>query len=189
MNTLPALEISRKVWTRDEAHALVDMGLPNAEKWELIDGELIDRMGKKHLHNLWQNLIQAWLQQKFGAEYVQVEPSIYVSAEDNLRNEPEPDLIVTGKSIRDYQDNVTPEEIRLLIEVADSTVSFDLNQKAALYARAGIADYWVIDIPARIVHVHRAPEQGVYTKVTRHDFKEQIYPLANHHAVFCMEAL
>ncbi len=189
MPTLPALEVPRKLWTRDEAHALVDMGFPNAEKLELIAGELIDRMGKKHPHNLWQNLIHAWLQQKFGTEYVQMESSIYVAAEDNLRNEPEPDLIVTARSIRAYEDNVTPEEIRLLIEVADSTVNFDLNQKAELYARAGIADYWVVDIPARLVHVHRAPKQGAYSNVLQYSFSRQISPLAAPNAVLCMEAL
>ncbi len=189
MPTLPALEIPRKVWTRDEAHALVEMGFPNAEKLELIDGELIDRMGKKHLHNFWQNLICAWLHQKFGPEYVQMEPSIYVSPEDNLRNEPEPDLIVTARSIREYQDNVTPAEIRLLIDVADSTVNFDLKQKAKLYARAGIADYWVVDIPAQLVHVHRAPQHDTYTNVVRYGFGEKIIPLADRNAVFCMQAL
>ncbi len=189
MPTLPALEVPRKLWTRDEAHALVEMGFPNAEKLELIGGELIDRMGKKHPHNYWQNLIQAWLQKKFGTDYVQTEPSIYVSPEDNLRNEPEPDLIVTARSIRQYKDNVTPEEIRLLIEVADSTVNFDLNQKAELYARAGIVEYWVIDIPAQLVHVHRSPERSSYTTVVQYAFREQINPLADPNAVFCMEAL
>lgn len=189
MPTLPALEVPRKVWTRDEVHALVEMGFPDAEKLELIAGELIDHMGKKHLHNFWQNLIQTWLQQKFGSEYVQVEPAIYVSAEDNLRNEPQPDLIVTAQSIRDYQDNVTPEDIRLLIEVADSTVNFDLHQKAEVYARAGIVDYWVVDIPAQLVHVHRVPRSGAYTSVVQHAFREQINPLADSNAIFCMEAL
>lgn len=189
MPTLRELEISHKRWTRDEARTLVDIGFPNAEKLELIDGELIERMGKKHLHNFWQNLIHAWLQRTFGSEYVQMEPSIYVSPEDNLRNEPEPDLIVTAQSIRAYQDNVTAPEIRLLIEIADSTVNFDLHQKAALYARAGIADYWVVDIPGQLVHVHRIPRHGSYTSVTQSAFCEQINPLADRHAVFCMEAL
>jgi hypothetical protein len=189
MRTLSALEIPRKVWTRDEARALVEMGFPNAENLELIDGELIDRMGKKHLHNLWQNLILNWLQKTFGSEYVQVEPSIYVSPEDNLRNEPEPDLIVTTQSIREYRDNVTPQDIRLLIEIADSTVNFDLNHKARLYARAGIVDYWVVDIPAQLVHVHREAKRGAYANVAEYAFHQQINPLADQDAVFCMEAL
>ncbi len=189
MPTLPALEVPRKVWTRDEAHALVEMGFPNAEKLELIGGELIDRMGKKHPRNFWQNVIHAWLLQTFGSDYVQAEPSIYVSPEDNLRNEPEPDLIVTAQSIREYKDNVGPGDIRLLIEVADSTVNFDLNQKAELYARAGIADYWVVDIPAQLVHVHRVPKRGTYTNIVQYAFHEQINPLADPNAVVCMESL
>jgi hypothetical protein len=51
MSTVPLSEIPRKIWTREEAHTLVDLGFPNAEKVELIEGELICRTGKKHLHN------------------------------------------------------------------------------------------------------------------------------------------
>ena len=181
--------LAYRIWTRDEAHALVEMGFPNAEKLELIGGALIDRSGKKHPHNFWQNLIHAWLVQTFRPEYVQWRPSIYVSPEDNLRNEPAPDLIVTAQSIRVYQDNVGPADIRLLIEVADSTVSFDLNQKAKLYARAGIADYWVVDIPAKLVHVHRLPIRGTYTSLIQFGFSDSINPLAAPNAVFCMESL
>jgi Uma2 family endonuclease len=175
--------------TREEAYALVDLGFPNAEKLELIEGELIDRKGKEHLHNLSQTLILEWLRQQFGSEFVQVEPSIYVSLEDNLRSEPEPDLIVTAHSIRTYSDNVTPSEIRLLIEVSDSTVTFDLGRKASLYARAGIGEYWVIDIPDQVVHVHRGPAQGAYTSIVKRAFSETISPLAKPVSAFCMDKL
>ena len=74
-----------RVWTRDEAHALGEMGFPNVEKLELIGGQLIDRKGKKHPHNFWQNLIQTWLQRTFGRDYVQNQPSIYVSPEESAK--------------------------------------------------------------------------------------------------------
>ena len=188
MPSLPVLEM-RKVWTREEAHALVDLGFPNAEKLELIDGDLIDHMGKKHAHNYWQNLIRIWLEKQFGAEYVQVEPSIYVSADDNLRSEPEPDLIVTAQSIRAYQDNATPPEIRLLIEVADSSLPLDLGVKALLYARAAIVEYWVIAIPDRLLHVHRNPAAGVFASIIQYGFDAQIAPLAKPDAPFCLNRL
>jgi Uma2 family endonuclease len=189
MSTLPLSEIPRKIWTREEAHALVDLGFPNAEKLELIEGELIDRMGKKHLHNLWQTLILEWLHQQFGPEFVQMESSIYVSPDDNLLSEPEPDLIVTAHSIRDYRDNVTPSEIRLIIEVSDSSVSLDLGKKAGLYARAAIPEYWVVDIPDRLVHVHRDPAQDHYTSIVKYAFAHDIAPIAKPDAVFCPDRL
>src|ERR1035438_9457213 len=101
---MPALDVPRKIWTREEAHALADLGFPNASKLELIDGELLDRMGKKRPHVLWQHLILTWLRAQFSDEHVQMESPIDVSAEDNTRSEPEPDLIVTAKSIRDYTE-------------------------------------------------------------------------------------
>jgi hypothetical protein len=50
-------DVPRKVWACKETHALVDLGFPNAEKWELIDGELIDKMGKNRPHVIWQGII------------------------------------------------------------------------------------------------------------------------------------
>jgi Uma2 family endonuclease len=122
-------------------------------------------------------------------EYVETENPIDVSAEDNLLNEPEPDLMVTSKRGREFTVNPTPPELRLVIEVSDSTLNFDLKVKAPLYARAGIADYWVFDIQNRLVHVHRAPVLGVYASVEKYSFSDEISPLAKPDAVFCAERL
>jgi len=112
MSPVSALETPRKIWTREDTRLLAELGFPNADKLELIDGELIQRMGKKQL---WRNLLQGCLRSLFGSEYIQT----HVSAEDDRLNEPEPDLIVTTKSIRDFKDNPTPADILLLIEIAD----------------------------------------------------------------------
>lgn len=189
MSFVSALETTRKIWTREDTRLLVELGFPNAEKLELIDGELIQRMGKKQPHMLWQNLLQECLRSLFGPEYVQAEPSIYVSAEDNPVNEPEPDLIVTTQSVRDFNDNPTPADIRLLIEIADTTLNYDLGKKACLYARAGIPDYWVVDIPNRLVHVHRVPQQDAFTNLVRYRFDESIAPLADPDSAICLERL
>ena len=177
-------DIPRKVWTREDAHRLADIVFPNALKLELIDGEIIDRQAKKHPHVLWQHLIFGWLQPLFG-ERALMEAPINVAAEDNERSEPEPDLAVTRKSIRDYDSNPPPEDILLILEVSDSTLQFDLSVKASLYARAKIADYWVIDIQNRLVYVHRYPAQGSYSNLVRYGFHETIVPLADAAAIFC----
>jgi Uma2 family endonuclease len=189
MSVVSTVEIPRKIWTRADTRLLVELGFPNAEKLELIDGEIIQKTGKNPRHMLWQNLILGWLHAIFGSEYVQGEPSIYVSAEDVPTNEPEPDLIVTTKSIREYKDNVTPADIRLIIEVADTTLRFDLGKKARLYARAGIVEYWVVDIPNSLVHVHRVPVQDAYTSLVKYNFGENITPLADPKAIICLERL
>ena len=181
--------IPRKVWTREEAHLLVDLGFPNAEKLELINGELIEGFGKNHPHVLWENLTLAWLHAIFGSEFVRFEAPTDVSAEDNPTNEPEPDLVVTKKSIREYTTTPSPTDLQLVIEISDSTVKFDRSVKADLYARAKIVEYWMIDIPGNQVLVHRDPRDGKYQTVMSARSDETISPLAKPDALFCMDRL
>ena len=183
------LEIPRKVWTRQEAHTLADIGFPNAEKLELINGELIDRMGKKHPHVMWKNLIHAWLISVFHSENVCVEDPIDVADEDNIHSEPEPDLAVTKQSVREYTKSPGPDDLLLVVEISDSTLMYDRAVKGGIYARAGIVEYWVVDILNKLVYVHRAPANGVYANITKYDFRENISPLANANAIFCAERL
>ena len=180
--------VPRKVWTREQAHQLVDMGFPNAEKLELVNGELIDHMGKKRPHVLWHNLVRQWLMHVFGGDFVQSEDPIDVAPEDMPTNEPEPDLIVTTQSVRDFAANPKPDEIRLLIEIADSTLTYDRTVKAGLYARAGIREYWVLNVPEKKLVVHRSPKSGEYTQITIHASDEAVTPLGAQ-APFCLDKL
>jgi Uma2 family endonuclease len=77
-------------------------------------------------------------------------------------------------SIRDPQ----PENLQLVIEIADTTLAFDLSTKARLYARAGIIEYWVLDLPGRRIIVHRAPRDGAYSSVVAYRETEFVSPLA-----------
>jgi len=192
VSTLPITgtepSIRRKVWTREEAQRLVDSGFPNAEKLELVNGELIDRMGKRHPHVLWHNLVRQWLINVFGGDFVQSEDPIDVAPEDLPTNEPEPDLVVTTKSVREFTTSPKPDEIRLVVEISDTTVKYDRTVKASLYARAGIPEYWVVDVPQKRLIVHRAPNNGEYTSITIHASGEIITPLTGN-AAFCLDHL
>jgi hypothetical protein len=72
-----------------------------------------------------------------------------VSPDDNPTNEPEPDIIVLKADSSRFTQNPRPEDLHLVVEIADSTLSFDLNTNARLYARASIVAYWVLDISGR----------------------------------------
>ncbi len=181
--------VFRKTWTRAEAHALVDLGFQNAEKLELINGDLFDKMGKKRPHVIWQHRMLWWLQSVFGPEFVESESPTDVSAEDNLTSEPEPDLKVTTRPIQEYLTNPPPQEMRLVVEVSDSTLRFDLTVKAGLYARAGIIEYWVINIPSKQVIVHREPWEGDYRSIVVYESNAEITPLAAPEACFCLSRL
>ncbi len=133
---------------------------------ELVNGELIDRMGKRPPHVFWKTVLRDWLTAQFGAEYVRSEDPIDVGPEDNPTSEPEPDLSVTYEPIRVTRGiNPKPENLRLVVEISDATYDFDTKVKAALYARAGIVEYWVVDVrtvdtPRLIVHLD--PSEGWY---------------------------
>lgn len=166
--------IPRKIWTRAE----VDLLPADVLQLELINGELIDRMGKNPPHIFWKNVLRNWLLKQFGDEFVLTGDPIDVSPQDNPINEPEPDLAVTLPSIKESRGhNPTPQEIRLVVEVADRTFHFDTTVKLDLYARAGIRECWVVDVRGAdrpFVLIHKSPSEGVYNRVVRYAFDDEI---------------
>jgi len=168
----------RKRWTREQCAPLEASGLFEIEKLELVDGELISKMGKNLPHSKASPSFQRWLVRTFGWIRVNVEMAIDVSPADNPTNEPQPDLIVLKRDLSTFDSNPRPEDLALIIEIADSSLRFDLTVKAALYARAGISDYWVFDISDKRLFVHRDPVSGRYSSVTVYCEDEAIAPLA-----------
>jgi len=175
----PPAEPPRKRWTRQECVALETSGIWAQQHLELIEGELISKMGKKRPHANAIAVVHAWLLRVFGEQYVNQEAPIDVAPEDNPTNEPEPDLIVLSKPSREFQDNPQPADLRLVVEISDSTLGFDLTTKARLYARARIVEYWVVDISGRRIIVHRDPQEGKYRSIVAYAEQENVKPLAS----------
>jgi Uma2 family endonuclease len=180
----PPLEPPRKRWTRAECIALEESGLWDQQHLELVEGELISKMGKKRPHVNTLVVMQGWLVQAFGGMFVNPEAPIDVAPEDNPTNEPEPDIIVLRKESSHYLSNPRPEDVLLVVEVADSSRQFDLSVKAGLYARAGIGEYWVADITTRRIYVHREPNSGKYGSIQIYTGEEAVSPLAAPNAQF-----
>src|SRR5205085_776518 len=87
--------------------------------------------------------------------------------------------IVTSRDLSHFQvSNPCPLDLRLVVEVSDTTLGFDLTTKARLYARAGIAEYWVLDIPGRRMVVHRDPQQAQYRLVAAYGEDESVARMA-----------
>jgi Uma2 family endonuclease len=176
---------SRKRWNRAECASLDASGLLDQQHLELVDGELIDKMGKNRPHVNALAVMHAWLLRVFGERFVNQEAPIDVSPEDNPSNEPEPDLIVLNRDFLSFRSaNPSPKDLHLVVEVADSTLNFDLTVKAALYARAGIVEYWVLDVSGRRLIVHRHPQSGKYMTILVYNEQENEAPLAAPHATF-----
>ncbi len=161
----PPQEPPRKRWTRTECVALEESGIWDQQRLELVQGELITKIGKKRPHVNTLTRLQGWLAQVFGLTFVNPGAPIDVAPEDNPTNEPEPDIIVLRKDLSRFASNPRPEDVLLVVEVADSSRQFDLTVKAQLYARAGIAEYWVADITTRRIYVHRDPGSAKYSSV------------------------
>jgi Uma2 family endonuclease len=169
----------RKRWTRAEYEALSSVELLNQQRLELVEGELINKMGKGRPHVNALVLLLRSLTRVFGDLRVVPESPIDVSSEDNPTSEPEPDLIVLTRDITQFpKHNPKPEDLQMVIEIADSGLYFDLTTKAGLYARAGITEYWVLDTASRRMIVHRDPRDGRYTSTLAYGADESIAPLA-----------
>jgi Uma2 family endonuclease len=172
----------RKRWTRAECDRLEALGVFDQQRVELIEGELIVKMSKNRPHVGVAALLTAWLIQLFGARRVNAEAPIDVAPQDNPTNEPVPDLIVLT---REYSASAAyasatpqPRDLALVVEISDTSLAFDLTVKAALYARAGIAEYWVLDVLGRRLIVHRDPQDGRYASATAYTEQESVAPLA-----------
>lgn len=187
-----AQEPPRKRWTRAECERLEALGIFEHQHLELIEGELIDKMGKNRPHVGVAALLTAWLIQIFGGLRVNAESPIEVALEDNPDSRPEPDLIVVNSEYagaRFWSATPQPQDLDLVIEIADTSLAFDLTVKAPLYARAGIGDYWLLDIPGRRMIVHRDPKDGEYRSVVSYSEQESVAPLAAPDASFQIQSV
>lgn len=180
----------RKKWTRRECELAEKAGAFDGQRYELVEGELIDKMGALPPHSWFLTLLAGWLMRAFGESRVRNQMPIDVRPEDNPTSRPQPDLCLVTEALREYRyRDPVASEIRLLIEVADSSYAFDMSVKADLYARAGIAEYWVADVSRSRIIVHRTPADGRYQSVTAYASNERVAPLASPETSFCLADL
>jgi|SRR5579871_4011794 len=169
---------NRIQWTCYQYHAMRDAGIL-VGRYELIEGEIISKMGQNRPHMIVIVLLSEWLRQLFGGAFVQPQGPIQTALSDADISEPEPDIAVTVQPATAYVENLpAPFDLVLVVEVSDTTLRFDRTAKAALYARAGIREYWVVDIIGRQVFVHRQPASEGYAEITAYGPDEMIATLA-----------
>lgn len=136
-------------WNRLQCRAIQQAGILEG-RYELINGEIISKMGQNPPHSVGLTRLSAWLASVFGGLFVRIKTTIEVADADPAYNEPEPDAAVTRAPADEYAArHPGPEDLLLVVEVSDSTLRFDRSVKAELYARAGISGYWVLDLGGR----------------------------------------
>ena len=141
-------------WSRREYGLMIDHGLLDEDDpVELLDGLLLVKEPQHSPHRTAVLLAAKALDLGFGEGwFVQTQSPIILDD----RSEPEPDVCVVRGSPRDYAA-AHPTRPALIVEVAQSGLLLARGRKAAAYARAGIADYWILNLGDRVLEVHREP--------------------------------
>ncbi|WP_338825228.1 hypothetical protein MHOCP_07630 [Moorella humiferrea] len=174
---MAAVEVTRRRFTVDEYYQMAYAGiLGEDDRVELIEGEIIEMVpiGVKHaacvrrLDRIFNNLVG---------------DKALVDTQNPLRideySEPQPDLMLL-KPREDYYGTFhpRPEDVLLLIEVADSSVTYDREVKINLYARAGINEVWLIELQAQQITVYRQPSSNSYKEIKEYGRDDSIAPVA-----------
>jgi Uma2 family endonuclease len=144
---------ARRAFSAQDVLRMQEAGiLSDDERFELIDGEIVAMNAKLHAHEFVKSqLVQQIARQGLDEIALWIEASCYLDDDTIL----EPDLWLTQSDQR--LEQLRGPDCLLVIEIADSSVQRDLGLKAPIYARCGVRDYWVVDIPNRCWHVHRTP--------------------------------
>lgn len=172
---VPPLQTYR--WTRRKFERVVrEGGFDRDDRIELLDGQLVVREPQGDLHAAAVAAIQTVLGRAFGAGY-HVRVGSPVALDDG--SEPEPDLAVVSGDPWDYRAG-HPTTPVLVVEVSDSSLAKDRLRKGPLYARAGIADYWIVNLIDEVLEVYRAPTR---TASRRSGWKYEHISLLKKHAV------
>ena len=148
-------------WSRVEYDRLIEQGfLDEDEPIELLDGLLVVKEPQGSRHVTAVDLVAEALRAAFGRGWT-VRVQAPIALDD--RSEPEPDVYVVRGAPRDYRDAL-PMRPALVVEVADSGLRVARGRKAATYARAGIADYWIVNLVERVLEVHREPTSAKHPR-------------------------
>ncbi|MFN0079958.1 MAG: Uma2 family endonuclease [Prosthecobacter sp.] len=149
--------------TCEKYHALIQSGaFTEDDRLELINGYLVQKMSIGPNHAGAVKALNFLLNRRLGDRaIVAVQDPITI----NEYSEPEPDIVIARFRDDFYrQSHPGPGDVILVIEVADSSLSYDLTAKIPLYAAAGIPEAWLVNLNARQMTVFRQPEGAAYTQ-------------------------
>jgi Uma2 family endonuclease len=163
----------RHLFTIDEWHHMGATGLFGEDaRVELLDGEVIEMapIGSRHAGCV-KYLARALIEAAGDRAVVAVQDPVVL----NSRSEPQPDLAVLAPRADGYRDaHPVPSEILLLIEVADTTLSFDRDTKAPTYGRAGVPECWIVDLAGDQILVMGSPGGAGFEDVRQARRGEQV---------------
>lgn len=141
-------------WSRLEYERLVERGtFREDEHLELLDGLLVVREPQGSRHSAAVAALCAVLARAFGASF-HVRPQLPLALDD--ASEPEPDVVVVRGGAWDYVRS-HPSTPALVVEIAETSLTVDREHKSGLYARAGVGDYWIVNLREAVLEIYRQP--------------------------------
>lgn len=166
---LPVSRISTETYLR-----MIDAGDLEGERVELIEGYITPMApgGPEHSYSF------LGFSRLFAPALTKFHVAIQVTLNLSPGNVVDPDLMLLKKRTSLKTSLPRPEDVVLLIESADSSLRKDRRVKLPLYAAAGIPEYWILDLKAEQLHVHRDPEGEEYRDVKIFTGEETISPVA-----------
>lgn len=172
--TTSAADVRR--FTRRDYERMADDGLfQPGERLELIEGTIVRMTPQSSRHAAVVQLLEEALRRAFASGHCfRVQMPLALGD----WSEPEPDLAVVAGSPHDYLES-HPASAALVVEVADRSLAYDRTEKLALYARAGIPEYWLVDVQQKTLAVHREPADGAYRSRAVLRAGETVAPLAS----------
>ncbi len=165
-------------FTVEEYYRMGEVGIlaPDA-RVELLDGRIYDMLPVGPFHSSVESRLQTFFFSVMKGLYI-VRAQNPVHLDDG--SEPMPDLALVRPRADHYrQKHPQPADVFLLVEVARTSLPFDRKAKLIAYARAGIAEYWIVNLKAKSVEVHRGPLPiGEYSQTNRHKAGSTVAPEA-----------
>ena len=160
------VRVEKRHFNVHEYHRMAEVGiLSEADHVELIEGEIVKMSPIGSRHAACVARLNRLLQRLVGLDVI-------VRVQDPIRldgySEPEPDVALVKPRDDFYsREHPGPGDVLLLIEVADTSVERDLEAKLPLYARAGIPEAWLVNLPAETIEVHSRPDSDGYRETVR----------------------
>jgi Uma2 family endonuclease len=156
--------LPRYAFTVAEVEAMVAAGIiAQDERIELIEGELVPMSPKGIRHEVVRYAFTKWWSRRLSERHgVLVETTLRLAEKVYV----EPDILVFDDSVG--LRRLGAATVLLAVEIADTSLAYDLGTKAAIYAAHGVGELWVVDANTVETHVHRDPVGGAYTSVTTH---------------------
>jgi Uma2 family endonuclease len=175
MNFMPAKitrGLPRRKFTVAEVERMVRKGLiAESERFELIAGEIIPMSPKGNWHEHLKQQLNRYLVKRLPDNLELIPETTLRLSRDTFI---EPDFLIYSASVN--LKDISGANILLAIEVADSSLAYDLNRKPMLYAHFGIRELWVIDAKQRIATIHRDPAENVYRSIVAYGPAETLTP-------------